>query len=390
MDPAIYDELSNAKTRGGAAAVFDQLIDRLTKEKDYPRLFEALTLRARYELGLPLIALTPSSELPGDIQRQLEDRVIDACRRIGQLYLESGEIARAFHYLQMIGETESIRDAIERWQPSDGDDIEPIVEIAVNHAVHPVKGIKLVLDRFGMCQAITSCESLLSSRAGQKTNAECVKLLVRSLHRELVHRLAGEIGNREKTAPAAVSVPLLLKGRDWLFDDDNYHVDTSHLNSVMRMARLLPPRCEELFLVIQLCDYGKRLSERYRYREAPPFEEMYADSAIYFKAMAGQEVEKGLEHFRKKAESVDPAEVGTYPAEVYVELLAATGRVQDSVGAAERLLNDAVGATGGLANPVNELCQRFGRFPEMATMARRRADLLSFAAAIVQQPSKSP
>jgi hypothetical protein len=36
---------------------------------------------------------------------------------------------------------------------------------------------------------------------------------------------------------------------------------------------------------------------------------------------------------------------------------------------------------------INELCQRSGQFEEMANLARRRSDPISFAAGLIQQKS---
>ena len=57
----------------------------------------------------------------------------------------------------------------------------------------------------------------------------------------------------------------LIEGRDWLFEDDGYHIDTSHLSSVVQMAVHLTP-CDELRLARELCAYGKRLSPRFHGR----------------------------------------------------------------------------------------------------------------------------
>ena len=55
----------------------------------------------------------------------------------------------------------------------------------------------------------------------------------------------------------------LIAGRDWLFQDDFYHIDVSHLGAVVQMSVHLPPG-EELDLARELCAYGERLAPRLR------------------------------------------------------------------------------------------------------------------------------
>src|SRR5262249_20945749 len=156
---------------------------------------------------------------------------------------------------------------------------------------------------------------------------ECIKLLVRTLYAELSERLRDEIAAKEGRAPAGVLA--MLKDRDWLFDDDAYHVDTSHLNAVVRMARMLP-KCEELFQTLQLCEYGRRLSPRYRYAEPSPFEDVFASSATFLRVLAGLDVAKGLDYFRSRADAPAADDAENNAAEVYVHLLNALGRKNEA------------------------------------------------------------
>jgi hypothetical protein len=344
-------------------------------------------MKARHELGVPVIQLGPAASLPEKVRTAYEDRVVAAARTVGGLYLADGNIPAAFSYLNMIGEVEPIRAAIAQWRPGEDDEnFDAVIDIAVGHSVHPSRGLELVLDRYGTCQAITSCEQLLSQGLRAPMRDDCIKLLVRTLHRELVDRLKDEIATREGESPAIASIPVLMGGRDWLFADEAYHIDTSHLNSVVRMARLLP-KCEELFLALQLCDYGTRLGPRYRYSDSPPFEDAFADSSAYFKTILGTDVEKGLALFRQRAEDVASENLNTYPAEIYVHLLQMVGRNEDAVQYAGRKLNRPdFRPSFGLS--LNELCQTHGKFDAMANWARRRGDLLGLVAGVVQFPAK--
>src|SRR5207248_326884 len=85
-------------------------------------------------------------------------------------------------------------------------------------------------------------------------------------------------------------------GCDWLFADDCYHIDISHLNSVVQMSAQLPP-CDELKLARELCAYGKKLSPRFNFNADPPFENQYADYDAYLSVLTGEDVAGGLAHF---------------------------------------------------------------------------------------------
>src|SRR5947208_982453 len=71
-----------------------------------------------------------------------------------------------------------------------------------------------------------------------------IRALVRALYAELRGRLTAEIEGRFGIAPAGADAPpdtpgvirQLLEGRDWLFADEAYHIDTSHLSSVVQMS----------------------------------------------------------------------------------------------------------------------------------------------------------
>src|SRR5207244_212063 len=82
----------------------------------------------------------------------------------------------------------------------------------------------------------------------------------------------------EGKPPTAQSVRELMAGRDWLFQDDFAHVDTSHLNAVVQMSTQLEPG-PALDLARELCDYGRRISPRLRYPGDPPVENQAGDYA---------------------------------------------------------------------------------------------------------------
>src|SRR5262249_38916431 len=145
----------------------------------------------------------------------------------------------------------------------------------------------------------------------------------------------------------------------WLFGEDAYHIDTSHLSSVVQMSMTLD-KCQELGMARELCAYGQRLTGRFLGHDDPPFENGYRDFDAYLAILTGEAVDQGLAHFRKKADDADPEEIGTYPAEVLVNLLLRLGRGPEALEVARKHLSKAEGLGRELTCPnLNELCQRF-------------------------------
>jgi hypothetical protein len=384
MEPTAYERLAQTIRSAGPAVAIERLIAQLREEKDYARLFDALLLQARFELELSVVPTQEGPPMGEPARAAYEDRVVGACRIVGQLFLDTGQIPRAFQYFHLIGELGPIYDAIERFEPADDDEsTQAVIEIAVAQGVHPRKGLAMILRRYGTCQAITACEQILYTQPRSQATFECIQLLVRELYHELTDRVGAEIAARESSPPTTDGLATLVKNRDWLFENENYHVDTSHLNAVVRMARLLP-NSQEVKLAMELCEYGRRLSERYRYPDPPPFENVYHDSLVYFKVLAGLDVTSGLEHFRHKADAANLEEVGSMPAEVYVNLLVQLGRYEEALSYAGAKLNRD-GFAPRSCPSVNDLCQAARRYDELARLARLRDDVVSFTAGLVAQ-----
>src|SRR4029077_15756063 len=101
-----------------------------------------------------------------------------------------------------------------------------------------------------ICRAITS----FGQYPAREGRDESLRLLVRTLHSELVENLKRVIVRNEDQAPDTQSVPELMAGRDWLFEGNSYYVDTSHLTSVLRFSLALSDR-ETMRLACALASY---------------------------------------------------------------------------------------------------------------------------------------
>lgn len=379
----LFDRLESALASEGADAAIGRLCAALLERKDYTSLFYARLMKKRHELGVNPVPTGPASDLPPEVHPPYEEAIRDAAREAGGLYLKDGEIAQAWAFYRMIDEPEPVRKALEAYEPGDGDDVQPLVQMTFYEGLLPRKGFDLVLSRYGLCSAITTASGELPH--GEEDKLYFVRALIRALYNELRHRLTAEITNRFSVPPAGADAPPdtpgvvdeLIADRAYLFEEDAYHIDTSHLSSVVQMSMHLKP-CPELDLARELCRYGKRLTGRFVGEDTSPFENGYADYEVYLGVLAGDRVEEGLAHFRAKAETPDD-EAGTYPAEVLVNLLVKIGRGREAVEVARKHLAGAGGRQLSCPN-LNELCLRFGEFDALAEAARGEGNAVNFLA----------
>jgi hypothetical protein len=378
-DPKLLDDLQQTLQNAGADAAIDRLCTELKARQDFHGVFYTLLMKKRHELGVSPVPTGSNQDLPPAVHAAFEDGIRDAARTAGRLCLDAGNIPQAWAFFRMLNEPEPVAEALRKLEPQDDQDIQPLIEIALHNGVLPEKGYEWVLKRYGICSAITtlSGELPLTSEA----RALCVRRLIRALHHELVERLRGEIARQQGFEPTGTTVRELIAGRDWLFADDFYHIDLSHLNSVVQMATQLDDG-PELVLARDMCAYGKRLSPRFRFQADPPFDDQYADYDWYLAALTGEDIEGGIAHFRAKAEAADPNETGTFPAEVLVNLLLRLGRTDEALATSRKLLAP-LGEVRLSCPSFVELCQRTGNYQALAEVAREQGNPINFVAGLL-------
>ncbi len=381
MDKQLFDDLhSTLKTEGPDQAI-DKLCKNLREQKDYENLFYALLLKKRQELGVSPIPTSSAMELPKEVHAEYEDAIRVAARTVGNLFLKEKDIRRAFDFLNMIGEIDPVNKAIEEYSPDEEEDIEPIVGLAFYQGLNPEKGFDLILSHYGICSAITTIGSG-EMPIPPDSRDYCIKQVIRALYQELQERLIAEIQREEgKAPPPDTPVKELIQGRFYLFGEDYFHVDISHLGAVVQYSTVLKP-CEELSLARELCEYGNRLSDKVKYGSEPPFENQYEDYGIYLATLAGENVEEGITHFLNRLESYNPDEIGTYPAEIIVNLLVQTGHLDKALEVAGKYLTSV--PEGNLSCPgVVELCEKTKNFETLAELAKKHDNLVHYLAGLI-------
>ncbi len=365
-----FDALDAAVRTGGADAGFELLLERFRQEKKYSLVFDARAMQSRHALGMPLVQNGPLGNLAADKHAALERAYIEAAREAGGLFLADGDIPRAWQYFRAIGETAPVAAAIEQLTP--GENQEAVIEIALHDGVHPRKGFELILADYGICRAIT----FLDQYPDRSTREDCVRLLVRALHQELAGNLQRAIARTEGRAPETAGVSELIAGRDWLFGEHDYYVDTSHVVSILRFSLDVEDRAT-LALAVELAEYGGHLSPMFQYRGEPPFD-TYHDYALYLRAVLGECVDDAVAHFRHRAAGEDPR-----AAEALVMLLARLGRYGEAIDVSLEHLRDAHPLRPDCPS-VFQLCQLAGDYGRLRDLARERGDLLHFAAGSMQ------
>src|SRR5262249_26441947 len=139
----------------------------------------------------------------------------------------------------------------------------------------------------------------------------------------VVDRMRRTIEQQESVAPDSSKLPELMAGRDWLFGEFHYYVDTSHLCSLIPYC-LEPVDAGTLGLIDELCEYGQHLSPNFAFRGQPPFEDGYVGYQHYTGALMDRDNEAHLTYFREKLPSADVAQI-------LVMLLARIGRYREAL-----------------------------------------------------------
>ncbi|CAN5523877.1 hypothetical protein BH11PLA2_BH11PLA2_21980 [soil metagenome] len=372
------DTLQTTLLKSGPDAAADALCESLRQAEDYHALFYALLMKARVKLGVSPFPTGPATDLPAEAHEPYEDAIRQAAREVGNIYLGKQDIPRAWGFFRLINEPQPVIDALNTVQPGPDDDTYPLLDIAWHQRVSPRRGFDILLDRNGICSAITTLgQTDLSNDIPLRV--DCISKLVVALHEQLRERLINDWTERNLTVPSDTAIPKLL--RDELFVDEVYHVDVSHLASVVQMALELPPG-PALNQARELCAYGRWLAPGFRGDGDSPFENNYDDYAVYLAVIAGENVDAGLKHFEAKIAAELP-EGNTFPAEVFINLLVRLNRDQDALAAAKTYLAE-VPLEATLSCPgIADLARKVGDYAGLADAARAKGDAVQYLAGLI-------
>jgi hypothetical protein len=382
----LFAEVSSLLESKGVQTALDRLIVYLQEQHKYHELFDALLMRARHSLGLPVVLTTSIDDLEESLRVKVEEAYLDACRRVGGLLLGEGKLREAWMYLRPVGDKRSMAAVLEAAQASD-ENVQDLIELALHEGVSPVRGFQLVLDNYGTCNAITTFDGLMSTRP-RTEQAAAAALLVRRLHSELSSNVKSDIARQAGSPASETTLRELVADRDWLLGENNYHIDTTHLASTVRAARVIEDK-ELLTLAADLTEYGRRLNPQFQFAGEEPFADVYPAHRLFFVAQLGQDVDEAIDYFRERADGLDVNEHGPMPAETLIVLLARLGRYADAIRAHAKYLPRGT-RSSGFAPSLLELSRLAGDYTALLQLCQEHEDLIGYAAAIVtKQTSES-
>jgi len=380
----------------GLVAAAQELVERMRQQKSYPELFEARKMLHRVELGLPPVHVdsigthtNPSgaTKLDPQVQDELDRRLLDACREVGGGLMRSGRLQEGWMYLRAVGDDAFASEAMSQIEPTQ-ENLDLLLNLYVHEGINIGRGTELCLKMRGTCNTITMLDSIVAMR-GRADQQAAVEALVKHVHQELLANLVADIKRRKPQVeePAEQTIGAWLGLVPGLLRDGTYHLDTTHLASTIRFARVLDDP-QILRLAADLAEYGRQLHAQYQYSSEEPFADLYPMSLAWFRALLGEHVEAALRVFRQKAESLDIQEHGSIGIETYADLLARIGRPSEAAKYLMRSMPDGM-RPFGVAPSLIELSSASGEFEPMKEHARGRGDLLGFAAALLQSHYKS-
>ena len=405
----IFAQLATTADAAGAAAMFDTLAASLKARGRWHALFDLRLLEARISLGLPATGELTGRGGEGDVspadRDQLDERSLAACREVGWPLLEAGQVAAAWMYLRAAAAPAEVAEKLAalangitasegNLQNLDDEEtasrLQEIVHVALWEGLEPALGIDLIIRTQGTCNSITAYEQAVS-RLPARRQAPAAGVLVRHLHREVASALAADLTQRGAAVTAVdTSVASIIPLLDLLreiggADDASIHVDVSHLQSVLRVARVCtdPDVIREAW---ELACYACRLPAEVVYPGEPPFENVGESSRMFFGAHLGHDVDRSIGFFRRSAAQARLEESGTLPSDTLVLLLTRLGRPGEALHAAlERPAEGPMPSTmlaSGMLPSLVELATAADSWDALLAVCRERGDEITFAATL--------
>lgn len=363
----------------GNEQLLDALESTLLESQDYHRLFDARLIRTRLRLGLPISRPASLSGIPHAQEGEFRDAWFAAARDVGHRLLKAGRLADAWAYFRAIDEPEPVRQAIEQIPIPDGHDeqTDELLSLALHEGAHIVRGLQILLQTHGTCNTVTAVSQLMPQMKPSERR-QAAALLVNRVYEELRASLQRDIARRQPVLDSELSVGQLIAGREWLFEDGNYHIDVSHLHSTVSFARHLTAEDSELTRAIDLCRYGVRLSENLQYPADVPFDRYYEASEQFLNALAGIHLDEAMLYFISRlSEETEPAD-RRLTAFVLVDLGRRVGRTDEALAVAAP---DLAGLEDSNGFSFTECCLEAGRPDLLESCSLQNDDVLSWTIA---------
>ncbi len=396
----IFDTLAATAASQGPEAMLDALADSLCDRHRWHALFDLRLLQSRVGLGLP-----PTGDV-GTLDEATRDKLdqasLAACREVGFPLLDEGHVAAGWMYLRAAAEPAEVSRrlaALARALPEDDEAatalLQEIVHVALWEGVDPALGIRLVIESQGTCNSITAYEQVVARLPAARQQAAAA-VLVDHLHHEVFTALAADLARRGLAAAdriaTAPSIIALLEAAGGLRDDPSFHVDVSHLQSVLRFARICTER-PVLEKAWELAVYACRLPKEVTYPGDPPFDDVGNASRLFFAALLGRDREEALAFFQRAASPEHVQQGDALPADTLTYLLWRLDRPAEAVHIALARPSDSrmpsMFQAAGMLPSLIELAIKGDAVDALRDACRKRGDEITFAASYLT-PVTSP
>lgn len=378
----IYEQLR--ENESNPATVLDTLIGHLRSQRRATELFEAIKMRTRLSLGLPLVIVEEEPKHSVDVERQLESGLLEACREAGVMLLEDGHVGQGWMYLRPTGDMETAQKLAAKVESTD-ENHEELIQVLLQEGVDIQRGFEIMLKHQGTCSSITNYQQSMPQRS-RSDRQQAANALLDHFYAELSQAVRDDICRREAPAGDDETLLEMIEKRADLMSQGGYHLDTTHVASVVQISTVIddPDRIQKAY---ELTQYGRRLHHTLQYPGEEPYKDFYPAHLAFYSALLGKNTDASLEYFRHKAELLDPMQHGTGPIETYVDLLSRTGQKRRAIEAATQLVPDGVPPQRIIPMLMQLIASVSAEELEPAKSAiaeycQRRGDLLGYTAAI--------
>lgn len=385
MPPTPFEELQRIAENQGVDESLSYLEQQFRRNQQFFKLFEVLKMRCRRKLGLPLTYSQTPDELDDAEQRKLEDGLLGACREVGTLFFKAGKIQEGWMYLQPVSDKRLTDSLLRSIEPTE-ENMDTLIDIAVAQGGAPAYGYGLLLKHFGTCNGITTFDTQ-AARFDPETQKQLAQELLRHIYDELLANLQYAIKENGHEAAGDATIGDLLRQFPDVTAGGAHHIDTTHLASVMRIARVVD-QPDDLRKASELADYGSKLDKDYQYPGNPPFEDTYTDHQFFYRGLMDENVDAAIEHFKKKCDVLDTAQYGPVAIETLIEFLVRVGRNDEAIDVATKQLVGKFDPMG-IAPNVLDIAETSEQAKRLMEFYQEEDDLLNYAVSLLKATSSS-
>lgn len=328
-----FTTLEELQKTDNSLATLQQLTTVLTKEQNYHQLFDILLIQKKLELNLPLIHPTSFDDIPKDQRTNFEKHYIKSTQQIDNMLLKDNRIKNTWVYFQTIQKPNPVHKTLNKLSTNNKDykRTEKLINITLYEGTHPIKNLELMLNSHNTYNTITALNQQII-QLPPDDHLTSAQLLINQLYNNLCHTLNTKITQQlPMIEPSENLHKLISKNRNWLFTKSNYHIDVSHLSTIVHFTHSLEPNNTELPQTLKLTEYNERLDEQFHYPNETPFNNFYATHGHFFRALLDDNHNEAIKYFQKQLKSEPNKEDKQIITYIIVDLLQQIGLINQTI-----------------------------------------------------------